>query len=480
VRPHPLLLALLLASSVAGAPCLAAEGDPPPAPADPPPVSKDPVGDARKLRDEGKELFKAAGDTDLPRDERKRLRQESMKKLKEARRLLDYWLELHPEQEDALTELTSDIAGTMYWLRKEGGVGEFDPAGSKPKPPEPPPEAPAGPAPEKPPPPPSPAEELAKIADYEKAHPGDVPGLHERYSKFLTDFPDRTTPEYATAVQRVDDLGRRLKEVYQKARDDDPDALADMNPGDAERLVDQLTPDLKAADPAVRERAAKFLGGLGSGKAAQALTDAVLSEKEEGPLDAMKSALARIGGRRVCQRLAKEKPEGPSSDTVVDILLRMVKLGGVNARISGETLFPFVKPRDEATRGKVAADLFAAGRDGAVGLSLLVDYVPVEAKVGYIEFLGKAGEPRVAGNLARFLTVNPLGARRRQHQAALEALDAIGKPGVRYLIPALDDPTCQVWTAEVLRKLTGAKPKDDKRKTWEKWFRENRKAVEGK
>jgi hypothetical protein len=152
----------------------------------------------------------------------------------------------------------------------------------------------------------------------------------------------------------------------------------------------------------------------------------------------------------------------------------------VNARIGGETLVPFVKPRDETARGEVAEALMEAGKDGAVGLSLLVDLVPVEKKVGYIEALGKAGEPRVAGNLARFLTVNPQGARRRQHQAALESLRAIGKPGVRWLIPALDDPACQVWTAEVLRELTGARPKDDKRKTWEKWFRENRKSVEGR
>jgi hypothetical protein len=437
------------------------------------------VAQAKRLRDEGKDLFKQAGDTDLPRDERKKLRQESMKKLQEARKLLEAWFAVHPEQEDALTELTSDIAGTMFWLRKEGGVGEFDPGGAKPKPPEPKPAEPA-PAPEKPPPPPSPAEELAKIAAYEKAHPGDVPGLHERYSKFLTDFTDKTTPEYATAVQKVDDLGRRLKDVYRQTRDDDPDSLADTNPGDAERLVDQLSPDLKSPEPAVRERAAKFLGGLGSGKAAPALMDAVLVEKEEKPLEAMKAALAKIGGRRVCTRLAKEKPDGPSAATVTDILLRMVRLGGVNARIGGEALFPFAKLRDETARGEVAEVLAGAGKDGAVGLSLLVDLVPVEKKVGYIEALGKAGEPRVAGNLARFLTVNPQGARRTQQHAALDAIRAIGKPGVRYLIPALDDPTCQVWTAEILRELTGSKQKDDKRKTWEKWFRENRKAVEGR
>ena len=36
-----------------------------------------------------------------------------------------------------------------------------------------------------------------------------------------------------------------------------------------------------------------------------------------------------------------------------------------------------------------------------------------------------------------------------------------------------------VWTAKLLQEFTGAKLKDDKRKTWEAWFRLNRKAVEG-
>ncbi len=128
----------------------------------------------------------------------------------------------------------------------------------------------------------------------------------------------------------------------------------------------------------------------------------------------------------------------------------------------------------------MAEGLFQAGPDGAVGLSLVADLAPSEKKVEYLEALGRFADPRTAGNLARFLTVNPQGARRSHHQAARKAIEAIGKAGIRWLIPALDDPACQTWTAEMLRQITGAKPKDDKRKTWEKWFRENRRALEGK
>ncbi len=511
--PRHLFAALLAAALGPAARALDLEGGAPappaPAPAGDKPAEetpKDPVGEARKLHAEGKELFKTAADTDLSREDRKKARQEAYKKLARAKKLIEDWVETHPGDADTLAEMDSDINITMFWLRKEGGVGEFESGAQKPKPPAPagpdpgaapapapggapggaPGSAPGGapggaPAPAPPPPkPPSAGEELQRIREYEKAHPGDVPGLHERYSQFLTQFPDPAKPEYEAAVKRVDELGRQLKDVYRKARDEDPDALAGADPSEMERLVDQLSPDLKSPEPAVRQRSAKFLGGLGSGKAAQALVDALLAEKDADTLDAMKEALAKIGGRRVCDRLAKEKPGGPTGETVVDVFLRMVHHGGVSARIGGETLAGFVKSLDEATRGLAADGLFQAGKDGAVGLALLVDLSPVDKKVGYIEFLGKAGEPRVAGSLARFLTVNPVGARRTQHQAAQEALKAIGKTGVRWLIPALDEPACQVWTAEMLRQITGAKPKDDKRKTWEEWFKKNRKALEGK
>jgi hypothetical protein len=51
---------------------------------------------------------------------------------------------------------------------------------------------------------------------------------------------------------------------------------------------------------------------------------------------------------------------------------------------------------------------------------------------------------------------------------------------VRYLIPHLDETAVTVWTAKLLQDITGQKLKDDKRKTWEAWFRMNRKSLEGK
>ena len=53
----------------------------------------------------------------------------------------------------------------------------------------------------------------------------------------------------------------------------------------------------------------------------------------------------------------------------------------------------------------------------------------------------------------------------------------MGLSAVKYLIPVLDDKRYNVWTAELLRQITEVKLKDDKRKTWEKWYRKNRRKL---
>jgi hypothetical protein len=98
--------------------------------------------------------------------------------------------------------------------------------------------------------------------------------------------------------------------------------------------------------------------------------------------------------------------------------------------------------------------------------------------IEYIEHIGNIGEARTAEHLVSFLVVNAPGIRKRYASAARDAIEKLGVATVPYLIPNLDDPKVQVWTAEMLRRLTGAKPRDDKRRTWEKWYRQNRRKLE--
>lgn len=446
---------------------------------------KDAIAEATRLRDDAKGHFAAAGDTTASNAERKKSRKEAYDRLIKARKLLDAHLDANPGDNERLDGLYCSIATMLFWVKKEMSVGELTPkkklSGRKPKPktepvkpaepatePEPEPEVPAGP---------TAADVLGEIEAYGKRFPGDVPGLHERYTAFLAQFPDRSTPEYAQAVGRLEELSARLKDVYRLVRDDDPDSLKNVDDDDVVGLIDELTVDLEKGDEPVRVRAARFLGGLGSGRAAKPLIEALEREQRGEVFDACIDALAKIGGKRVCDRLQRVKPDSPLAPAVLAVLEKMVAQGGVAARIAGEALADYVRNFDEERQHEAVELLEKAGRDGALGLSIALPTAPVSRKVELIEHLGNAGDPRVAEHLAKLLTVNPQGAFRKQHKAARTAIDRLGVPCVRYLIPALEDERTNVWTGEMLRRLTGVKQKNDKRKTWERWYRKNRRKL---
>lgn len=473
-RTAAIALILLLAGGTA-----AAEDDAPMA---------DPVPEATRLKEEAKTFFNEAGNADNSPSERKEARKEAYTRLVKARAMLDEWLEIHPDDAERLDDLYVDIASMMYWIHKEATLGELEPyhsPGTEPEPePEPKPETPAKPPEGTAPPPapkgPTPAEVLGKIRDYENRFPGDVPGLHARYRKFLAEFPDPSTPEYEAAAERLAELDRQLKDVYRFARDDDPDALEGVDDDEIVRLVRQLSADLEDDSEPVRARAARFLGALGSGEAAGPLLEALKREFDEaGPaFDAVIRALARIGGRRVTAKLTRIRSSSSLAPVVTEVLIRTVARGGVNARIAGAALAEYVTDQPTEFQHRAVEALYQAGKPGALGLAMAVDLAPVEKKVEYIEHLGEMGDPRAAGPLAHFLEVNPLGARKYQHRAARQAILALGKPAVRYLIPVLDEEKYQIWTAEMLRLITDEKLRDDKRRTWEKWYRKHRRELE--
>lgn len=468
-------------------------------------AAEDPVQDARDLADEAQKYFRLSGDTDAKHSERKKNRKEAYVRLKKARKLLDTWLDAHPGETEDLDPLYVRISAMMYWVKKEASIGELDGSGpvvrDDPTPkktagptahprkppggkdgaggggdaaapvtePEPEPEAPKGP---------TPAEDLALVTEYETSHPGDVPGLHERYTGFLSTHPDPSTPEYRQAVERLEVLGRQLKDVYRTIRDDDPD-VEDVDDSQIGRLVNQLVGDLGSDDEEVRVRAARYLGGLGSDLAVTPLIDVLKDDEGRGELhEAAADSLARIGGRKVCHRLVRLRADAALEQTVATVLSKIVERGGAEGRIAGESLAGYVSERDPEMRVSAIGTLHGAGKGGALGLAMLLEHAELEKRAEYITHIGEMGEPRAAGYLAQFLVVNVRGHRKTQAKAARTSIEKLGKPAVRYLIPALDDKDVQVWTAEMLRRLTDHKPKDDKRKTWHKWYLRNRRKLE--
>ncbi len=472
-------------------------------------AEEDPVAAASALADEAAEHFAAAGDTDASHAERKKSRREAYWRLKKARNLLNDHLDAHPDETESLDSLYVRISTMLFWTKKEAGMGELEGAGSgsggtsggtkpKPKPgglraeprkkptppppsadrddpaksaptePEPEPEIPAGP---------TAADGLAEVQDYERRHPGDVPGLHERYTEFLGAFPDPATDEYENAMTRLEALGRQLKDVYRSLRDEDPDELADLGDAESGRLVTQLIADLAPDnDDVVRERAARYLGSLGTRAAVVALIDLLKAEPDTPMGEACAEALSRVGGRIVCARLARlKRPSAELSNQVVMILSAVVERGGPEGRVAGETMAEFALSRNDESLHTAAVELLRdAGKPGALGLASLLSVAGAADVEAHIVHLGEMGDPRTATHLAAYLKSNARGIDGRRSKAARAAIQKFGKPSVRYLIPALDDADVAVWTAELLRRFTGVKQKNDKRKTWERWYRKNR------
>jgi hypothetical protein len=227
-------------------------------------------------------------------------------------------------------------------------------------------------------------------------------------------------------------------------------------------------------------RAARFLGALGSGKAADPLIKTLRREKGGSVFDAACDALARIGGTRVCDKLAKAGRDEELTPAVVWVLQKILARGGAEGRIAGDALGGCAGALALEERAAVFESLSKAGTSGALGLARALEFAPDEQVGKLVEKLPEAGEPRVVQHLAKLLVANAPGIRGEHSRAARKAIEKIGKPGVRYLIPHLDDPKVVVWTAELLERITGRKLADHKRRTWEAWFRQNRRSLEGR
>jgi hypothetical protein len=450
------------------------------------PAPADPIQEAMKLAEEAKPFEQTAGDGDADPAERRTARKTAYEKLKKAVALFDAWLDKHPEDEERLDEFCSPIRTRYFWIKKMMPVeemgGERPPTpASGPAPPAAGPTGPGAKPPAEPPKPLTPAEVLDAVDDWAEKHKGDVPGQYERYQDFLAKYPDPASPEYAHAMARVEELGKKMKDVYRLIHDDDPDSIKNVDSAQTEKLLGQLVDDLeKGTSPEVRERAARFLGALGSGKAADPLLRVLKKEPSGSVFDACADALARIGGKRVCERLVKVPGDQTFALAVVGILEKILARGGAEGRVAGDALGGYVEAIAPESRPPIFEALAEAGPVGALGLAHALEFSPPDKTVDLIDKLPASREPRVVIYLAKYLVVNAPGVRSDYAGASREAIRKIGKKGVRYLIPNLDDPTVAVWTAKLLQEITGQKLKDDKRKTWQAWFQQNRKALEGK
>ncbi len=435
-------------------------------------VQEELLAEARQLVVDAKPLVQAANDVDQPMEQRRAPRKEAFAKLKHARELFDKYLDLNPSMEEKYDKEYSEIFAEIYWLKKESGLGELEP--EKPSTPEPPASgsggAPGvGPAPASPPalgpePPAGKGEspsdfafrakrKLAAIAAFEKAHPGDLPTLKIHYEQFLSDFSDPSLPEYAVAVEKLGAINDRLKNVLKEVAKRDPDSIKTDDSKAEKTIFGRLTQDFSSKDQDARRRAAHLMAAARVRSAAHFLARG-LTDADDEVAKICREGLIRCGGRFVGEKLVefyRDAPK-PKQDAAMDVLDAITKKSPVDAAAESESIGHFVLSNESDVAERALDVLTKMGKPGGPGLMFGLDSKIVAKKICAMQALATVRYNKAAPEIARrFLPtrVNPA-----LHQPAMDALKALGKPAVPYLIPILSSDA-GAWTAYVLREITG-------------------------
>jgi len=457
------------------------------------------------LEAEGAKWFNEAGRTDLSSSDRNDARKKAWINLYKAKEILDAHWDAHPEDQDKLEDRIVKVGQMVFWIHKESPIGLLEGTGVGPKPSggtvkrdwpdKPPPEKPGsvpGGDPPAPSPSPSPAPAQPKIPDpmttfeqeyaaadaWAKKHRADLSGIMERFQGLLAKFPDQTAnPLYAKAVQRANEGSTKLKDVYRKLRDEDPDSLKGGAPDESKAAVIGLTRELANPDPATRERAAKLLGVLGSGEGAYTIGDRMKREKEAAPLKAMGEALVAIGGRKSIAALHAFKDDD-LAPRAFDWLQGISARNPVDRRLAIEEMGEFALSKDEAVAKKTVDFLVSLGAEGNHGLLKALKTTDTDIRLKIIPALGATKDPKMAAPLSSFLLLGDVPGTVQCRNAADAAITALDKDCgdmrvVPYLFAGLRNAGTKAYTSVLLRKITGQLFSMSRPGDWQAWWKKS-------
>jgi len=443
-------------------------------------VQEDLLDKVRAIVADAKPLVEKANDVDLEMEQRRAPRRDAFKKLKEALKLFDQYLDLNPTLVDKYDKEYSEVATEIFWLKKDSGLGELE----KEKTPDAEPAAPASPAPEAPtpgggpasklavPPPPklgpeAPAAKgeapsdfafraktkLAVIAEFEKAHPGDLPTLKGHYEQFLADFSDPSLPEYATAVEKLGRINDRMKTVLKEVGKRDPDTIKTDDSKAEKTIFGRLTQDFNSKDVETRRRAARLMAAARVRSAAHFLARG-LTDADEEVAKTCREGLIGVGGRFVGEKLVEFYRDAPKEKqrAAIDVLELITKKGPVDAAAQAPSIGHFVLSNESDIAEYSINLLTRLGKVGGPGLMLGLDSKIPLKKTETMKALADVRYYKAATTIAdRYLAPKTPPAIR---QAAIDALKKMGKPAVPYLISQLTGSSGQ-WTSWVVRQITG-------------------------
>ncbi|NUN53255.1 MAG: HEAT repeat domain-containing protein, partial [Planctomycetaceae bacterium] len=307
---------------------------------------------------------------------------------------------------------------------------------------------------------------------YERKHRADAAGIMERYHRLMADYPEALgRPEFMKAAERAGKANAGLKDVYRKMRDADPDSLKAAESPEVTRMILVLGKDVGSQDSAVRERAARMIGMLGSGEGVFTLVKAMKKEKQEQTLQAMAAALVSIGGAKATEQVASLRDEKDLGMRALDVLQALTGKNAVDRRLALREIGGFAKAKDEAVAGKAVDFLVGLGPEGAHGLVEALDSNNVETKIKVIAALGATKNPQVAKPLSNFLIGGDVPNTIRCREAAMAAIEGLGEPAVPYLFHGLRNGRTKMYTGFLLHKITGERFSSSRPGDWVDWYK---------
>jgi hypothetical protein len=456
-------------------------------------AAKDLPPELAGLEAEGEKWFHTAGNTDLSASDRNEARKKAWVNLYRAKEILDAHWEENPGDQDRLEDRMVKVGQMVFWLKKESPMGLLEGTGVGPKaaapakPREgwgspPPPEKPGG-APAAPGAPPAapgapaaparpPIEDAFKAAEaYARKHRADGPGILGLYQRIVIDYADQPSHRLLLeAARRAGEISAKLKDVYRRLRNDDPDSLKDVDGEEVRRTAIALGREITSPDPEVRRRAGELLGALGSGEGVFPLAAAAQREKEPALAAAFLDGIVRIGGRKAIDQLGKLRDDdlGPKA---LEALGTIAARGPVERRFAALEISDFVLAQDDALSGRATDALIALGSDGLAGLVKALDTKRTELRLKLIPAIGSLKDPASAKPLARFLLLGDNPNTVACRNAASEAIKALGEPCVPHLFAGLRDPGTKMHTGAILRELTGQVFSSSRPGDWIAWYK---------
>jgi len=429
-------------------------------------VQEELLEQARGLVKDAKPFVEKANDVELSMSERRAPRKEAYKRLKDARALYDRYLDANPKLEEKLDSEYVEMMVLLHGIKKDSGLGELDKDDDPPvgttagKPPTPAPGTPPTPvAPPAPPPPPLTASEsLASIRGFEKTHPGDLPQIQKLYSKFLADFPDPASSEFAESADHLGKVSDRIKSVFQATAKRDYDSMSGADTKDEKAVIKRLASDLTQKDPEVRKRAARLLVATRLRGATLSLAGGV-TDKDAEVAQICRDGLVAIGGASVGDNLVTMFANGPKErqKAAMSLFEALLKKGGPEPANQCRAIGRFALSASDEISGQAFAMLKSMGRVGGPGLVVAIGGAGDLDKKA--EIMGKMVEAkywRGATFLAeRFLVPhNSDAAAAFLYKAAWDTIEKMGAYAVPHIANQVSGPYAHD-VASLLSKITG-------------------------